>query len=134
PSLTLAADAGTNTLLAVGEPRLLGQVAGLIQQLDVRQPQVMLEVTVVSLNDAQSLERGVELQAREESGSVQGAVSSLFGLGSPDVNAGAIGAGGTGFTGVVLSPGDYSVLLQALETVNVGRSASRPKVLVNNNE
>ena len=42
-------------------------------------------------------------------------------------------AAGTGFTGTVLRPGDFQVVVRALETVNAGRSTSAPKVLVNNN-
>lgn len=35
---------------------------------------------------------------------------------------------------MVLSPGDFSVVLRALQTVNRGRVLSLPKVLVNNNQ
>ena len=35
---------------------------------------------------------------------------------------------------MVLSPGDFSVVLKALQTLNKGRTLSLPKVLVNNNQ
>ena len=47
-SLTLTADEGTNTLIVVGEPRMQEQVEALLKILDVRQPQVMLEVFIIA--------------------------------------------------------------------------------------
>src|SRR6185295_6240719 len=61
PPLSLAADTATNTLLAIGEPRLLAQLDLLVRRLDVRQPEVMLEVMVVTLNESETLDLGVEL-------------------------------------------------------------------------
>ncbi len=61
PPLTLTADEGTNTLIAVGEPRRLAQLAELIRVLDVRQPQVMIELLVVNLTEWDRVDRGVEL-------------------------------------------------------------------------
>ena len=43
-------------------------------------------------------------------------------------------AAGRGFSGVVLSPGDFSVVLRALQTVNRGRALSLPRALVNNGQ
>ena len=131
--VTLAADEATNTLIAIGEPRLLEQLTQLVDNLDVRQPQVLLEVIAVSLNEADSLDLGVELQKLEESGQTQISLSSVFSLfgGAPTSLA---DVAGDGFTGLVLHPGDFSVLLRALRAVNDGRSVNRPKVLVNNNE
>ena len=137
PPLMLTADEGTNTLIAVGDPRMLGQLEELICTLDVRQPQVMIEVLVVSLSDAQTLDLGVELQKIEISGSTIISLSSLFGLAA---GAAAIPPatlpipGGAGFTGIVLNPGDFSVLIRALQTLNKGRALNIPKVLVSNNQ
>lgn len=50
PPLSLAADLATNRILAAGEPRLLDQLDDLIRRLDVRRPQVLLEVLVARLN------------------------------------------------------------------------------------
>jgi type II secretory pathway component GspD/PulD (secretin) len=135
--LTLTADDGTNTLIAVGEPRLLSQLETLLQTIDVRQPQVMLEVMLVSMNDSDAKSLGVELERISTSGGITSRVSSLFGLSSPATAAG--GATRTvgdaaGFTGAVLNPGEFSVVVRAIETVNKGRQSSLPRVLVNNNE
>jgi general secretion pathway protein D len=62
-------------------------------------------------------------------------LSSLFGLSSTGAGAGGIeGNRGAGLTGIVLNPGDFSVVLRALRTLNEGRSLSMPKVLVASNE
>ncbi len=133
PPITFTADNATNTLLAMGEPRLLEQLESLIKQLDVRQPQVMLEVLLVSLTDSQTLDLGLELEKLDLDGDIQLRLSSLFGLSSRS-GAGQVTAGGAGGTGVVLRPGDFSVVLRALQTLNKGRSLSMPMVLVTNNE
>ena len=67
-TLTLTADEATNTLIAVGEPRVLAQLETLLPTLDVRQPQVMIEAVLVSLSDSQTRQRGVELEKIECSG------------------------------------------------------------------
>jgi type II secretory pathway component GspD/PulD (secretin) len=132
--LTLTADEGTNTLIAVGEPRLLGQVESLLKLLDVRQPQVMLEVTLVSLSESDTLTLGVELEKLDTLGDASVRLSSLFGLSSAAAGGTRTVGDAAGFTGAVLSPGDYSVILKALANVSQGRTTTMPKVLVSNNE
>lgn len=133
----LTADKATNRLIAMGESRVLEQLEALIKELDVRQPQVLVEALVVILTEGQTTELGVELQKVGVSGEVQYQLSSLFGRGSPNPSSVLGGVGtptATGFNGVVLKPGDFSALVQALETINHGRSLTIPKVLVNNNQ
>lgn len=130
----LTADENTNTLIAIGDARMLEQLDHLIRTLDQRQPQVMIEVLVISLSDSQALDLGIELQKFEITGDTLIQLSSLFGLGVPSPTATTLPAGGRGFTGVALSPGDFSVLLRALQSINRGRSLTMPKVLVNNNQ
>lgn len=131
--LSLTADKGTNTLIAIAEPRLLAQLELLIRQLDVRQPQVMLEVYLVSLSEQDSLNLGIEL---EKLGTVDNALyqlSSLFGLtsGTPGNRT---PTASQGFTGAVLNPGDFAAVIKALETISNGSTKSLPRVLVNNNQ
>ena len=141
--LTITADEGTNSIIVVGEPRVLAQIEQILRTLDLRQPQVMLEVLFVQLTDNQSMELGVELSKMEINGSTLWSLSSLFGIAppipaptstttaavAPTANVPAL----QGFTGVVLRPGDFSVLVHALEQVNKGKALNIPKVLVTNN-
>lgn len=133
PALTLTADEATSTIIAMGDPRLLDQVRRLIDELDVRQPQVMVEILIVSLSDSQTLDLGVELEKIEVSGDVRITLSSLFGLSSLTDGIRSVG-NARGGSALVLSPGDFSVVVRALETVNDGRSLNVPRVLVNNNQ
>jgi general secretion pathway protein D len=112
---------------------MLAQLESLIASLDVRQPQVMLEVLMVSLNESQTLDLGVELEKLFDlDGETTLKLTSLFGLG----RGGPVGTGqgGAGFTGVVLTPGQFAAVVRALETVNKGRSLSTPRLLVGNNQ
>jgi type II secretory pathway component GspD/PulD (secretin) len=133
PEFTLTADEATNTLIAIGEPRLLSQLEDLIAMLDVRQPQVMLEVMLVSLNDSDSVTLGVELERLGEVGSSLYRLASLFGLSTATAGIRTVGDA-AGFSGVVLDPGEFSVVVRALQVVNEGRTTSTPKLLVTNNE
>lgn len=136
--VTLTADVGMNTLLAVGEPRVISQIEELLPKIDVRQPQVLLDVLFVALTDNQSREFGIELQKVIESGQTKVLLASLFGLNSaiPDIGV-AAAADATppqGGTGVVINPGDFSAVVRALERMSGGRSLNTPRLLVNNNE
>lgn len=134
--VVLTSDTVTNTLIAMGEPRALDQVEALLKQLDQRQPQVDIEVIMVSLSEAQNQSLGVELLKRITDGETTGTVSSLFGLSeSTGVDPLARGTinGASGLGGVVLRPGDFAGVVRALETVIDGRQLVRSKVVVNNN-
>ncbi len=132
----LTADKATNRLIAMGNARVLEQLASLIAELDVRHPQVLVEALVVILTDEQTRQLGVEMQKIGFDNGVQWRLASLFGLGSPDPTTALTlpPAGGAGASGVVLDPGSFSAAIRALETVNKGRSLTIPKILVNNNQ
>ncbi|MBX3359543.1 MAG: hypothetical protein KF745_14075 [Phycisphaeraceae bacterium] len=136
PPLVLTCDEGTSTLIAVGEPRLLAQLAELIKALDVRQPQVMLEVILLSLSEAQTISLGIEItKSVDLNDDTKADLLSLFGLSTAAANgARAIAGDPLGFTGLVLNPGNFSILVRALETLNDGRSVSKPRLLVTNNQ
>ncbi len=133
--VTLTADEPTNRIVAMGEGRLLDQLGGLIDSLDVRHAQVVIEAMIVSLSDIQSLDLGVELRRLGASNDVLYRLSSIFGLDALDPADSVVGPpGSAGFSGAVLDPGDFSAVIKALETLNRGRSLTVPKVLVNNNQ
>ncbi len=131
-TVSLVADAATSRILAIGPPGVLDRVQELVRELDVRQPQVMLDVTMVSLTEGETLDLGVELERIEVSGDIRIRLASLFGLSTGDGDGNRDAGDGAGFTGVVLDPGDFAVVVRALETVNQGRSLSLPRVLVDN--
>lgn len=128
---TISIDEATNSILVIGTPAQIASVRDLADQLDTPISQVMLELLLVSLTDSETLDLGIELDKIEVGGGTLFRLSSLFGLGA-DAAANALPGGGSGLTGVVLDPGEFSVLLRALETINEGRSTSMPRVLVAN--
>ncbi len=133
-AVTLAADEATNRILAFGEASVLDGLGRLIEQVDVREAQVLVEALVLSLSDSHSRQLGIELQKTGVRDGVLYSLGSLFGLGSPTPSSPAIPAiSAQGGTAVVLSPGDYSAVVRALSNLNRGRSLTSPKVLVNNN-
>lgn len=132
--LSLTADEPTNTLIAIGPSRQLDALQELIAQLDTRQPQVMLDVLAVSLSDDETLDLGAELQRLEVNGSTIFQLASVFGLSSVSPTSAVTPPPGRGFTGVILDPGSFSVVIRALETLNEGRSLTMPRVLVGNNQ
>ncbi|MEW6747139.1 MAG: secretin N-terminal domain-containing protein [Planctomycetota bacterium] len=135
-ALLVSADQATNTLIAVGEGRSLDQLEELIRKLDVREAQVLVEVLVATLSESDTLDLGMELQRRTHDDDTLYLFASLFGLGSPAL----VGDSSlptdlaSGFSGVVLDPGEFSILLRAFQVLNQGRSLTIPKLLVNNNE
>ncbi|QKK07507.1 MAG: hypothetical protein HND58_04570 [Planctomycetota bacterium] len=134
--LQLTADPATNSIIAIGEVAELERLERLLKDLDVRRPQVLLEVLIVSLSESDSLDLGVEIDALLNGpNDTVAKLSSLFGLSSTGAGASGIeGNRGAGLTGIVLNPGDFSVVLRALQSLNEGRSLSIPKVLVASNE
>lgn len=112
PDLSINVDKGTNSIIAMAEPRMLTQIQKLIELIDLRQPQVMLEMTLVSLSEQDAMNLGIEL---EKVGLFDGdsyQISSLFGLAGG--TAGNRTAGDSrGLTSPVLNPGDFSVVLRA---------------------
>jgi general secretion pathway protein D len=132
--IVMTVDPELNTIIAIGAPSVVERVADLIARMDVRQPQVQLELMLVSLSEGESKDLGVELRAQlGDTGTLIG-LGSIFGLSSVTPGSSAAAATGTGGTAVVLDPGDYSVVVKALERVSQGRSVSKASALVNNNE
>ncbi len=132
--LELAVDSELNIIIASGTPRKIKQLEELIKDLDVRQPQVQLEIVMLSLSESESLDLGVELAGNIDTGDTLIGLGSLFGLSAITPSSTSAQASGTGGSAVILSPGDFSAVIRAIETVNDGRSASMPSIVVNNNE
>lgn len=135
-SVRLSKDEGGNRILAIGPPRMLEQLEQLIASLDVRHPQVLIEVLLFSLNESKSHDLAVELVKTASSDGTLLRLASLFDAGAaPNPASMALPAlGATGLEGVILDPGSFSAAVRALETVNDGRSLTKPKLLANNNQ
>jgi len=129
--LTLNVDEHTNTIIAVGDSVMIEQLELLLPGLDRRQPQVMVEITLVSLSEGDALDLGIELTNEFQRGGTNFNLSSLFGLGAGAATGGL--SSGSGFTGNIINAGDFSVLVRAVEAISEGRTISVPRILANNN-
>lgn len=132
-ALSMTADEATNTLIAIGEPRMLDRLDELLKTIDVRQPQVMLEVMLVSFSDTEALSFGVELERLGSLNNASTQLSSLFGLTGGSAGNRTV-PDKAGFTGAVLNAGEFSLVVRALESINKGNALSNPKLLVTNNQ
>lgn len=133
-SAQFVVDESVNTIHISAPRSVLDRIKRLLPSVDVRLPQVQVEVLLVSVSESQARDLGVELQQLlDDAGTIAG-LSSLFGLSTLRIDATDPLIGGAGSSVVVLDPGNFSVVIRALESVNDGRTLSMPKVLVNNNE
>ena len=126
-------DEATNTLIVVAEPSIQQLYKDLIERLDVRRPQVLIEATVISISEDDTYSFGIDIAGGDRTGA-----RTLFGLtnlgvGVPGVDGNIAFAPGLGFNGVLIDPSTADVLLQALAQHNKARVISAPRILVNDN-
>lgn len=130
----LALDEHTNSIIVMATPELHQQVEKLIRELDRRRPQVLVEVTLVSVNVNDSLNLGVELQTQKLGQPWGFELFSSFGLSEVNATTGTrrlnVLPGGTG---VLLAPDEVPIILQALANSGQSRVYSAPRILVDDN-
>ena len=145
--MRLTVDASSNSILAQGSPRQLAQLELLLAELDQRQPQVELAVTLVAMNTSKAREIGTSLAHAFADGRTEFNLGALFLQGAEGGNDNSEGSGnggsipperlvprtGSGLVGAVVRPGDYAAVLRAIENLNDGRTMTRSTTVVNNN-
>lgn len=140
--VVVVADKTTNSLLIAASRSKYQEVLELIQRLDERQDQVLIETALVELTGQDSLNLAIELGLAEIAGDGDGQFGvSNFGLatyddtdgdGIPDVKVPNIT---TGLTAGILKGDDFSlpILISALQERRDTNVLNVPSVLVNNN-
>ena len=130
----LVTDENTNTIIVFAEEGRQAFYAKLIDQLDKRRPQVMIEVTLVAVNTSEGKSIGVEISRTGDADDEPRVLSfSSFGLADGTDPADLLAASGLGFNGVILSENIANVVLRALKTDGQSKVISTPKLLVNDN-
>ncbi len=131
---SMSLDEHTNSIILVATPEVHRQVSELIRRLDQRRPQVLVEVTLVSISADESLNLGVELQGLDLGDPWDYLLFSSFGL------SGITPATGQrmlnvlpGGTGVLLAPDEVPLIVQALQTHGKTQVYSAPRLLVDDN-
>ena len=131
---SITADANTNTLIIIADPQVQEYYQKLIQQLDHRSPQVLIEAKVVTIDTTDNFSLGVELSGGERTGINKLFAFSSFGLSTPDPTTGALALiPGVGFNGALVDPSSANVIIQALSTHTRAKVIAAPRVLVNDN-
>ena len=132
--VTVTADANTNSLIVVAPPRVQSVYADLIMKLDRRRPQVLIEVTVVTLDTSDGFSLGVEISREGSVGNRQSLGFSSFGLSDIDPVTGALSLlPGLGFNGAIIGQDVANIVIRALSTNSRAKVVSAPRILVNDN-
>jgi len=131
---TVTVDANTNTLIVVAPPPVQQVYERLIEALDKRRPQVMVEVTLVTLDTSDDWSVGIEVSGSNQRDAQRWLTFSSFGLSTVDPATGALTlTPGVGFNGTLVDPNIADVVLRALATCGRSTVLSAPRILVNDN-
>lgn len=139
------ADEGLNALVVRAEPALMNEVEFIIEQLDVRRAQVLIEAAIVEISDSAGNDLGVQWAAGDESGRstpIAGTSFDNVGLSLGEV-LGAIASDQlvAPTSGVTLGAGQqrsggfsWGVLIQALSSSTAANLLSTPSIITLDNE
>ncbi|MFO7892097.1 MAG: secretin N-terminal domain-containing protein [Longimicrobiales bacterium] len=133
-AVRVVADRNTNTIIVQAPIEYHETIKRLVEYLDRRRPQVLIEATVANVSVSSDLSVAVELLYREETGSVEALLFSAFGLSEVDVETGTrTPLVGTGANASIVDPDSAHAIIQALRGDSKSRVISEPKILVNDN-
>ncbi|HPS55055.1 MAG TPA: secretin N-terminal domain-containing protein [Sedimentisphaerales bacterium] len=121
----------TNSIVVQATARQHRELEKLINQLDIRRKQVLIEAMIVEISQSDDLNLGVELSSAFGDGSI----FSSFGLSTGlDTTSGTrnitVSPGGTAS---IFSPASIQMIIQALKSEGKARISSSPQILVNDN-
>ena len=130
----VVADKHTNSIIVQAPVEYHETIDELIDYLDRRRPQVLIEATVASVSTGSDLTVAVELLQQENEGTVEALMFSAFGLSEVNVGTGQrtiTPAGGLNTS--VIDPDGTSAIFQALRTDTESQIVAEPRILVNDN-
>lgn len=137
---SIVPEPNTNSLLIIAASDVYQEIEQLIRKLDVRRPQVLIELMLVELSPNKTTEWGMELAAAEmpERGKLTGYAGTGFGLSNVVLNDDGIPVRipllGTGlFAGIFRGTTQIPVILRAWETTGDVEVLAVPRVLTNDN-
>ncbi|MGP1346247.1 MAG: secretin N-terminal domain-containing protein [Phycisphaerales bacterium] len=123
-------DPDRNQIIIRAKPEAQRQFARLIEQLDQRQPQVQLNVQIVSVTDGDSFEWAAALS---------GDIGDFFGDSGFSLPGGirqitTNGVAGSGLVAGVISSDVLTMVINTLQTTESARIVSNPSIVVNDNQ
>lgn len=127
-------DINTNSIVVVAQPEVQRIYASLIETLDKRSTQVLVEAKVVIIDTSDNYSLGVELSGGDRTGARKLFAFSSYGLSQVNAVTGALQViPGVGFNGTLVDPNTADAVVRALATHRRARVLSTPKILVNDN-
>lgn len=155
-SATVEADENTNALIITADAGEMQSLAAVIQRLDIRRAQVLVEAVITELEYIDGQDLGIEWLFRDSSGAFgsnvidgQSNLGNIAGAALPprdedgeegDFDAGALAAALAGTPGATLGWGqldddlDIAVVLNALKATTNANILSTPSILTLDNE
>ncbi|NQU76336.1 MAG: hypothetical protein HQ546_08505 [Planctomycetes bacterium] len=132
---SVTADTNTNTIIVIAQPPVQKIYEKLISVLDKRRPQVMIEVTLVTMDTSNDFSMGIEVSRHGQIGSeAQYLTFSSFGLSAVAPATGRLAMNpGVGFNATLLSSDVADVVIRALASTGRTDVLSAPRILVNDN-
>lgn len=134
----IAADIANNQLLVRAPVQQQDELAKIIRKVDVRRPQVFIDVKIVSISDSDEFRLAVETQLINAGG--QGGLGQTnFGLtnaptGGSITDLRNVATGLTGLTSALILSDQLPFVLNAVQTVTDAKIVSNPTLLVDDNE
>jgi general secretion pathway protein D len=130
----VSADTMTNSIIVIGDRSVQEVYKNLIEFLDKRRPQVMIEARVVIIDTSHDFSLGVELSGGDRTGGRRLFQFTSFGLSMVEPATGALSlAPGQGLNWTLVDPDNADAVLRALSTHHRAKVLSAPRVLVNDN-
>ncbi len=130
----VTADLGSNTLIIIAEPEAQQAYQQLIEFLDKRRPQVMIEARIIIIDTTDDYTLGVEISGGDRTGAQKLFAFSSYGLSTVTPATGALAiTPGQGFNATLVDPDTADVVVRALSTHKRARVLSAPKILVDDN-
>ncbi len=130
----VSADVTTNSLIVYAPASVQQLYASLIESLDQRRPQVLIEAQIVAVDTSDNYTLGVEVSGGDRAGAKRLFEFTSFGLSEVNRDTGALRIiPGLGFNGTLIDPEVADVVVRALASHSRARILAAPKILVNDN-
>lgn len=146
---TIKADETLNAIVVRADPGVMKEITAVLDQLDIRRVQVLIEAAIVEVSVTDTSSIGVEMAAADESGdtvplvstSLDGVISSLLGDlvgddGNINVLSGLANISSPTLAAAKIDVGDISfgAVVRALATNSDANLLSTPSILTLNNQ
>ncbi len=130
----LSVDPNSNSIIVIADRGVQQIYADLIERLDRRRPQVMIEAKVVILDTSDDFSLGIEIGGNHSLGTSKLMQFTSFGLSAVDPVTGALAlAPGRAFNWALVDPKSADAVIRSLSAHKRAKVLSSPRILVNDN-